>query len=61
MLLVKTLNFLVSLFLGKQDQKKLMFRDVLDRKEAFGDNDSFNNNNNTWSPYQILSKGVSLA
>ena len=61
MLLVKTLNFLVSLFLGKQDQKK-MFRDVLDRKEAFGDNNSFNNNNNnTWSPYQILSKGVSLA
>ena len=59
MLLVKTLNFLVSLFLGKQDQKK-MFRDVLDRKEAFGDNNSFNNNN-TWSPYQILSKGVSLA
>ena len=39
-----------------------MFRDVLDRKEAFGDNNSFNNNNNnTWSPYQILSKGVSLA
>ena len=60
MLLVKTLNFLVSLFLGKQDQKK-MFRDVLDRKEAFGDNNSVNNNNNTWSPYQILSKGVSLA
>ena len=59
MLLVKTLNFLVSLFLGKQDQKK-MFRDVLDRKEAFGDNNSVNNNNNTWSPYQILSKGVSL-
>ena len=23
-----------------------MFRDVLNRKEAFGDNDSFNNNNN---------------
>ena len=23
-----------------------MFRDVLDRKEAFGDNNSFNNNNN---------------
>ena len=37
MLMVKTLNFLASLFLGKQNQKK-MFRDVLDRKEAFCEN-----------------------
>ena len=27
---------------------------------SIGDNDSFNNNNNMWSPYQILSKGVSM-
>ena len=54
MILVKNLKFLLGLYLGKTGLE-IVFRDVLDRKQAFPD---YKNVDFPWSSHWIFPEGL---